>query len=114
MIIHNQKIRRQKRIRGQLKASPGIPRLSVFRSHQHLWLQIIDDKHGKTMASANTRSLKSEKLTKTQKAFEAGKLIAKAALKKNIKKVKFDRGLYLFHGRVRAVAEGAREAGLLL
>ncbi|MFA5796246.1 MAG: 50S ribosomal protein L18, partial [Candidatus Shapirobacteria bacterium] len=56
----------------------------------------------------------SEKLTKTQKAFEAGKLIAKAALKKNIKKVKFDRGLYLFHGRVRAVAEGAREAGLLL
>ena len=118
MIIQDHKIRRLNRVRAKLAKNIGIPRLNVFRSNQHIWAQIIDDKHGKTLVSFSTKNLppsgKAEKITKTQKAFELGKKIASLALEKKLHHVRFDRGLYLYHGRVKAVAEGAREGGLKL
>ena len=114
MIIQDHKIRRLNRVRAKLAQNIGIPRLNVFRSNQHIWAQIIDDKHGLTLVSFSTKKLKKEKMTKTQKAFEVGKEIAKLALEKKLHHVRFDRGLYLYHGRVKAVADGAREGGLKL
>lgn len=112
MITHDSKIRRLKRIRSKVAQNLGIPRLSVFRSNQHIWAQIIDDKHGKTLVSASTKSLKDLKGTKTEQSLTVGEMIAKLALEKKIKKVRFDRGLYRFHGRVKALATGARAKGL--
>lgn len=112
MINQNQKIRRTKRVRGSLSNNLGVPRLSVFRSNQHIWAQIIDDKHGKTLVSASTKTIKKSKETKTQKATMVGEAIAALAIDKKINKVRFDRGPYRFHGRVKAVAEGARSKGL--
>lgn len=114
MIIQDHKIRRLNRVRAKLAKNIGIPRLNVFRSNQHIWAQIIDDKHGKTLVSFSTKKLKKEKMTKTQKAFEVGKKIATLALENKLHHIRFDRGLYLYHGRVKAVAEGAREGGLKL
>lgn len=112
MITHDSKTRRLKRIRSKVAQNLGIPRLSVFRSNQHIWAQIIDDKHGKTLVSASTKSIKDIKGTKTEKALAVGEAIAKLALEKKIKKVRFDRGLYRFHGRVKSLATGARAKGL--
>ena len=112
MIEQNQKIRRLKRIRNKIAQNLGIPRLSVFRSNQHIWAQIIDDKHGLTLVSASTKSIKTEKGTKSEKATEVGVQIAKLALDKNIINVRFDRGNYRYHGRVKALADGARSGGL--
>ncbi len=111
MITQNQKIRRLRRVRNKLAQNIGIPRLSVFRSNQHIWVQIIDDKHGKTIASANSKTIKS-KGTKIEIAVLVGKQIAEIATKKNIKNIRFDRGLYKYHGRVKALADAARSAGL--
>jgi large subunit ribosomal protein L18 len=111
MINNNPKSRRKIRVRKKLAANIGIPRMSVFRSNQHMWVQIINDKHGKTVLTSNTKVIK-EKITKTEKAFKAGETIAKIAIEKNITKVRFDRGPYLYHGRVKAVADGARAGGL--
>jgi len=86
------------------------PRLSVFRSGQHISAQLIDDKIGKTLAAAY--DIKLGKETKTKKAYEVGKQLAEQALKLKIKKVVFDRGGFLYHGRVAEVAKGAREGGL--
>ena len=104
------KIRRLRKIRGKLSENPNIPRLSVFRSNCHLWAQIIDDKHGKTLASASTKTTKT-KGTKTEQA-SAVQALAKAALDKKVTFVRFDRGLYRYHGRVKALAQAARKAGL--
>ena len=112
MITHNSKQRRQNRVRSKLALNSGVPRLTVFRSNQHLWAQIIDDKHGKTLLSASTKSLKLDKGTKTEKATAVGEQIAALALEKKILKVRFDRGLYRYHGRVKALADGARLGGL--
>lgn len=112
MIIHNSKKRRQNRVRSKLALNLGVPRLTVFRSNQHIWAQIIDDKHGKTLVSASTKSLKLDKGTKTEKAVAVGEKIAIIALEKKIIKVRFDRGLYRYHGRVKALADGARSKGL--
>lgn len=112
MIIHDKKIRRLKKVRGKLSLNKGIPRLSIFRSNQHVWAQIINDKYGKTIVSASTKSLKNQKAAKIEKAVEVGKAIAKLALEKNIRLVRFDRGSYRYHGRVKALAEAAREGGL--
>ncbi|MDD4135714.1 MAG: 50S ribosomal protein L18 [Candidatus Shapirobacteria bacterium] len=112
MITHNPKQRRQNRVRSKLALNLGVPRLTVFRSNQHLWAQIIDDKHGRTLVSASTKSLKLNKGTKTEKAIAVGEQIATMALEKNISKVRFDRGLYRYHGRVKALADGARSKGL--
>lgn len=111
MIDNNSKSRRQTRVRGKLAVNIGIPRLSIFRSNQHVWAQIIDDKHGRTIASANTKTIK-DKIKKAEKAFKLGENIAKIAIEKKIKKIRFDRGPYLYHGRVKAVADGARAGGL--
>lgn len=112
MIQHNSKIRRQQRVRNKVAQNLGIPRLSVFRSNQHIWAQIIDDKHGKTLASSSTKVLKDTKGTKSEKAANVGREIAKIALTKKIINVRFDRGLYRYHGRVKALADGARDGGL--
>jgi len=111
MITTNSKERRLKRVRNKIKQNLGIPRLTVFRSNQHIWAQIIDDKHGKTMVGASTKSLKSVG-NKSEKANLVGQEIAKLALEKKIINVRFDRGLYRYHGRVKALADGARSGGL--
>jgi large subunit ribosomal protein L18 len=112
-IIHNQKLRRLARVRGKISQNLGIPRLSVFRSNCHLWVQIIDDKHGKTLAATSTKTLKLTKGTKIEKAQIVGETIAALAKDKKIIKVRFDRGLYRYHGRVKALADAARKGGLL-
>lgn len=112
MIQHNSKIRRLLRVRNKVAQNLGIPRLSVFRSNQHVWAQIIDDKHGKTLVSTSTKTIKGTTGTKSEKATEVGKQIAQLALDKNITQVRFDRGNYRYHGRVKALADGARLGGL--
>ncbi len=101
-----QKLRRHRRIRAKIFGTKERPRLAIFRSHQHIFAQLIDDQTGKTLASASDISLKS----KNPK--EVGKLIAREASKLKISKVVFDRAGYKYHGNVRALAEGAREGGL--
>ncbi len=107
------KYRRVRRIRGKIKGTSNRSRLSVFRSNKHISAQIIDDNQGKTLISFNDSGLKiKKKMTKTEIAREVGQEIAKQALKKEIKQVVFDRGKYRYHGRVKALAEGARKGGL--
>ncbi len=111
LIVTNPALRRAQRVRAKLKTNITLPRLSVFRSNQHLWVQIIDDRKSITLVSASTKNLKTTG-TKTEKALALGKVIAKAAIDKHITQVRFDRGAYKYHGRVKALATGAREAGL--
>ncbi|MDO8557742.1 MAG: 50S ribosomal protein L18 [bacterium] len=109
--------RRHGRIRGKIQGTADRPRLSVFRSAKHLALQLIDDEAQRTIVGI-TDEKKTKKINKgsgaakVEKARAAGKVLAEKALAKGIKKVVFDRGGYAYHGRVRAVAEGAREGGL--
>ena len=108
--------RRRTRNRAALKrVSPGQPRLSVHRSSKHIYAQVIDDNSGHTLAAASTleASLKSQGGTSNSTAAAAvGKLVAERAKEKGIEIVVFDRGGYIYHGRVKALAEAAREAGL--
>jgi large subunit ribosomal protein L18 len=104
---------RKKRIRAKIKGTTEVPRLSVYRSLNNIYAQIIDDTKGVTLLSAST--LNDEVKTKAsnvEAAKEVGTLIAKRALEKKIEKVVFDRNGYLYHGKVKALAEGAREGGL--
>jgi len=105
---------RQKRIRLKIKAVAKNPRLSVFRSNQKIYGQIIDDKKGKTLVFISEKDLKQtkNKKTKTEIANQVGKILGQKAKKAKITKVFFDRGKYKYHGRVKAFAEGAREGGL--
>jgi large subunit ribosomal protein L18 len=104
---------RTKRIRARVSGTAGRPRLNVFRSNQSLFLQLIDDEKGKTLASASIKEIKAKKGDgKINASFELGKLIAKKAVDAGIKKIVFDRGGYKYHGRVKAAADGAREGGL--
>jgi large subunit ribosomal protein L18 len=105
-------IRRKTRTRRKLRLISDRPRLSVFRSNKHIYAQIIDDKTGKTLLSASEAAVKDVKGTKVQKAKTLGALLGKMALEKKIKEVVFDKGSYSYHGRIKAVAEGAREGGL--
>lgn len=107
------RIRRHKRIRKNLIGVSDKPRLCVFRSNQHIYAQIIDDSKGIVIcgvSSVNAPGLKGKK--KVDVAREIGKAVAKLALEKGIKKVCFDRGGYKYHGRIKALADGARESGL--
>ncbi|MBU1130046.1 50S ribosomal protein L18 [Patescibacteria group bacterium] len=114
MIKKNPKYQKQKRVRNKLlSTNKGLPRLSVFRSNKHILAQVIDDKHGKTLAFFGSQKLKSDKINKNEQAKLVGKEIALLALKKNIKKVKFDRGSYKYHGRVKTLADAARQGGLI-
>ncbi len=113
----NKDDRRKRRVRQTLKSrAGGRPRLSVFRSSEHIYAQIIDDAQGRTLAAASTldKSLKVALKTGADKdaAVAVGKLVAERALKAGVKEVVFDRGSYLFHGRVKALADAAREGGL--
>jgi large subunit ribosomal protein L18 len=103
---------RQKRNRAKIAGDAKRPRLNVYRSLKHVYAQLIDDTVGKTLVYANESEIKNKKGKKTDKAKEVGLLIAKKALEKKISSVVFDRASFKFHGRVKAVAEGAREGGL--
>jgi large subunit ribosomal protein L18 len=110
--------RRRKSIRKKITGDPGRPRLSVFRSLKHTYAQLIDDVDGVTLVSASTLSDEVRKElgngghTKTDASKAVGKVLARMALEKGIKQVRFDRGGYLYHGRVQALADAAREGGL--
>jgi len=103
---------RAARIRSEIFGTPEVPRLSVYRSLKQIYVQIIDDISGKTLASASSQELKGKKAKKSEIAFEVGNLIAKKALEKKIKKVIFDKGGFKYHGRVKSLADGARKGGL--
>jgi large subunit ribosomal protein L18 len=110
------RVRRQNRIRAKITGSAECPRLSVFRSLTAMYLQLIDDEGGKTLASAHSRELAKGKKARAKKDVAAsqalGKLLAEKAKAAGISRAVFDRGGYRFHGRVKAAAEGAREGGL--
>lgn len=110
-IKNEQRIRRQRRIRVKIRGTAERPRLSVFRSLKHLYVQLIDDETGKTLVSAKDDEIKGG-LKKSEIALAVGKLLAQKAQAKNIKTVVFDCGGYKYHGRIKAVADGAREGGL--
>lgn len=99
------------RMRNKIKGTAERPRLAVFRSTQHIYAQIIDDTVGNTLVSASTLEVKVDG-TKSDAAKAVGEAVAKKALEKGIDKVVFDRGGNLYHGRIKALADGAREAGL--
>ncbi|AWM13093.1 50S ribosomal protein L18 [Flavobacterium sp. NRK F10] len=100
------------RIRKIVSGTAAQPRLSVFRSNKEIYAQVIDDVNGVTLAYASSRDKEVAKGTKTEIANAVGKLVAERALKSGISEISFDRGGYLYHGRVKSLAEGAREAGL--
>jgi large subunit ribosomal protein L18 len=109
--------RRKRRVRAQIRRkATGRPRLSVFRSSRHIYAQVIDDARGVTLAAASSidKDMRSklEAGADTDAAKEVGRLIAERAIAAGIKEVVFDRGAYLFHGRVKALADAAREGGL--
>ena len=101
----------KQRIRSKISGTTTCPRMSVFRSSSQIYVQLIDDTQGKTLASASSLGIK-EKMTKTEKAAQVGKLIAQNAQKAGISTSGFDRNGYLYHGRVKQLADAAREAGL--
>ena len=100
------------RIRVKLSGTGERPRLNVYRSLNHIYVQVIDDQTGKTLVSASSLGMKLKSGGNVAAAKEIGKTVAERAAEKGIKRVVFDRGGYLYHGRVKAVAEAAREAGL--
>lgn len=110
------RIKRQTRIRKKIRGTGERPRLSVFRSARHIYAQVIDDTAGTTLVTASTVEgafkEQSKFESKTAAAAYVGKLVAQRAMEKGIKKVVFDRNGFLYHGRVKAISQGAREAGL--
>jgi len=132
IVKQNKRDRRRGRVRAKMSGTSKCPRLSVFRSNKGMYLQLIDDEKGKTLVSAHSEEIKKKDKSadlpavqdfgrrgtkvmagkKVAIGFELGKLIAKKALDKKVKQVVFDRGGYKYHGRVKAVADGAREGGL--
>ena len=107
------RLKRHIRVRGKISGTPECPRLNVFRSNANIYAQIIDDVNGVTLVSANTLEKDFEGATgNAEAAKKVGAVLAERAKAKGIEQVVFDRGGYIFHGRVAALAEGAREAGL--
>ena len=107
------RLKRHVRVRGKVSGTPERPRLNVFRSNANIYAQIIDDVNGVTLASANTLEKEFEGLTgNCEGAKKVGQVLAERAKAKGIENVVFDRGGYVYHGRVQALAEGAREGGL--
>ncbi len=109
---NEERIRRHARVRTKVAGTAECPRLNVFRSNANIHAQIIDDVSGKTLISANSVEMKLENGGNIEAAKQVGKKIAERALEKGIKEVVFDRGGYAYHGRVKALADAAREAGL--
>jgi large subunit ribosomal protein L18 len=116
MDINKEKQKRNKRrhnkVRTRVSGTPEKPRFNVYRSNKGMYVQLIDDLSGKTLVSADSKEIKGDMSGKVAVSFEMGKMLAEKAKKKDITKVVFDRGSYNYHGRVKAVAEGAREGGL--
>lgn len=109
--------RRHRRVRGRVEGTPVRPRLNVFRSSAHIYAQIIDDSQGVTLAAAGShepgvKGVEESVKTKTDRAVAVGRLVAERALAKGVSQVVFDRGGYLYHGRVKALADAARAGGL--
>jgi large subunit ribosomal protein L18 len=114
LTVREARERRHRRVRGKVAGTAERPRLAVFRSNYGISAQLIDDDAARTVAAASWLNLKkSFKGTKTEQAAEVGKLLAANAKKAGIETVVFDRGGYLYHGRVKALADGAREGGLI-
>lgn len=108
-----QKLKRQVRTRSKMQGSTSRPRFSVFRSNKHIYAQLIDDASGKTLFGMSDAVVKTDaKAVKIEKAKKLGMAIAEKAKEQKIMAVIFDKGGYVYHGRVKAVAEGAREGGL--
>ena len=108
-----QRLKRHKRVRGKISGTPERPRLNVFRSETNIYAQIIDDVAGVTLVSASSLEKGFEcDGTKSDAAKKVGQIVAERALAKGIDTVVFDRGGYVYHGRVQALADGAREGGL--
>ena len=106
------RVRRHARVRAKLSGTKEAPRLCVYRSNKNIEAQLIDDTKGVTLVSSSSMALKLENGSNVEAAAKVGKDIAEKALAKKIKKVVFDRSGYIYHGRVKALAEAAREAGL--
>ena len=104
--------RRHRRVRGKVAGTAERPRLAVFRSNKGIFAQLVDDEAGRTLASASWLGQRSFKGTKTEQAAAVGKALAAEAKKAGVETCVFDRGGYLYHGRVKALADGAREGGL--
>jgi len=109
-----QRSRIRRRIRGKISGTAARPRLSVFRSNKQIYAQIIDDAAGKTLASASSQdeSIASKTVAKIEQAKLVGMLLAEKAKEANVETVIFDRGGYVYHGRIKSLADGAREGGL--
>ena len=111
------RLKRKKRIRKKIHGTPQRPRLSVFRSSRHTYAQIIDDTVGRTLTAASTVDQQAKDSPKFKNKVEAakfvGKLVGERAIDKGIKEVVFDRNGFLYHGRIKSLSEGAREAGLV-
>ena len=106
------RLRRHRRVRGKIAGTADRPRLVVFRSNRGIFAQLVDDASARTLASAGWTALPGGTGTKTEQAREVGKALAASAKKAGVERCVFDRAGYLFHGRVKALAEGAREGGL--
>ena len=113
-LTRRQKTRNRRRLRNRNGLKGGVlrPRLTVFRSNRGIYAQVIDDLEGKTLASASIQEIKESGLKKVEAAEKVGELLAARAKEQNIEKVVFDRGAYLYHGRVKALAEGVRKGGI--
>ena len=109
---NEERLRRHARVRRVVSGTPESPRLNVFRSNKQIYAQIIDDTTGKTLLSSSSLVLKLENGGNIEAAQKVGEDIAKKCLAANIESVRFDRGGYVYHGRVQALADAAREAGL--
>ncbi len=105
------KERRRRRVRAKVSGTSETPRLTVYRSLKYIYAQVIDDSTGKTLVAIKDTDIKEGK-NKTEKAFAAGKILGEKALEKKISRVVFDKGSFKFHGRVKALADGVKEAGL--
>ncbi len=108
---------RHQRVRKKVVGTSQVPRITIFRSNYHIYAQLIDDSKNKTLVASSDLKLKNKahngKISNVEKSLEVGLDLAQRAIKKNIKKVVFDRGGYKYHGRVKALAVGARKGGLI-
>ena len=112
LTVREARLRRHRRVRGKVSGTAERPRLVVHRSNRGIEAQLVDDVEGKTLAASSWLQVKASKGTKTDQAVEVGKLLAKNAKDAGIATAVFDRGGYLYHGRVKALADAAREGGL--
>ncbi len=108
----DRRLRIRRRIRKTITGNGTIPRLSVFRSNKDIYVQLIDDEQGKTLLSGSSLKLDAKGKTKVEISFEVGKSIAVKAKEAGIEQIVFDRGGYLYHGRIKSLADGARDGGL--